>query len=100
MRPIHWLMLLPAALPAAMLSGCATHAVDKSYGNAYQQTLNEEIYNPATRSTIRADKAVEGMDPEQAQAALEQMRSDTAQRAAVKPAPFINITQQSSGGSQ
>jgi hypothetical protein len=94
MRPSHWLILLSAA----PLSGCATHAVDKSYGNAYQQTLNEQIYNPATRSTIRADKALEGVDPEQAQGALDQMRADTAQRAAVKPAPFINISQQSSGG--
>ncbi|MFI4866089.1 MAG: hypothetical protein ACHQDB_03175 [Steroidobacterales bacterium] len=94
MRPSHWLILLSAAL----LSGCATHAVDKSYGNAYQQTLNEQIYNPATRGTTPRDKALEGLDPEQAQMALEQLRGDTAQRAAVKPAPFINIQQSSGGG--
>jgi hypothetical protein len=98
MRPIHWLMLLPAALPAALLGACATHAVDKNYGSAYEQMLREQTYNPATRGTAPGDKAVEGIDPALADAALEAMRKDTADRTAVKPAPVISITQQSGGG--
>jgi hypothetical protein len=94
MRPIHWLMLLPAAL----LGGCATHAVDKNYGDAYEQMLREQTYNPATRGAAPGDKAVEGIDPELADAALEAMRKDTSDRTAVKPTPLISITQQSGGG--
>jgi hypothetical protein len=97
MRPSYLLMLL---LPA-MLGACATHGVDKNYGNAYQQMLHEQTYNPATRSTLQESKAVEGMDPEQAKAALDGMRSDMGRRAEVKPAaPIINITQQSGDASQ
>jgi hypothetical protein len=94
MRLTHLLMLMPAVL----LGGCATHAVDNNFGSAYQQVLREQTYDVATRSTGQGDRAVESMDPVLAQAALDAMRKDAADRTAVKPAPFINITQQSGGG--
>jgi hypothetical protein len=94
---LSYLLLL---LPPAMLAACATHEVDKNYGKAYEQMLYEQTYNPATRSTVQGDKAVEGVDPTVAEGALDAMRKDAADRTAVKPAPVINITQQSGGGSQ
>jgi uncharacterized protein (UPF0261 family) len=94
MRTTHLLMMLALA----PLAGCATHAVDQNYGSAYEQLVQLQTYDVATRNTSQKERVIEGTDPDMANAALEAMRKDTADRAGVKPAPFINITQQGGGG--
>jgi hypothetical protein len=90
MRHTSLLVLLPATL----LSACATHAVDHHYGEAWAQMQHAQIYNPRAGD----DTAVLGMDPIQELGALAAMRKDTADRTAVKPAPLINISQQTGSG--
>lgn len=92
-------MLLVSILTPVLLCACATHAVDRHYGEAWAETQHAQIYN------LRAgdDSAVLGGDQVQEMRALDAMRSDVADRTAVKPAPLINISQQaggSGGGSQ
>ena len=95
MRYLNLLTLVPAA---TLLSACATHAVDNHYGEAWAQMQRLQTYN------LRAGGAspVEGADQIQVMHALNTMRSDVADRSAVRPAPLINISQSSSsgGGSQ
>jgi hypothetical protein len=81
-------------LPAALLSACATHAVDNHYGEAWAQMQHAQTYNPRAGD----DSAVLGMDPIQQLAALAAMRKDVPDRTAVKAAPLINISQQSGSG--
>jgi hypothetical protein len=83
-----------ALAAAALLSGCATHGVDQHYGEAWAQTQRSQTYD------VRAgdDSAVLGMDPVQQMRALAVMRKDVADRTEIKPAPLINISQQTSGG--
>jgi hypothetical protein len=95
MRVTH----LPMMLALAPLAGCAVHAaVDQNYGSAYEQLLREQTYDVATRNTGQKERVLEGADPNMANAALEAMRKDTADRTSVKTAPVIQITQQSGGG--
>ncbi len=67
-------------LPLALLAGCATHAVDNNYGNAYQRMLDEQVYDPATRNAALGDRAIESTDPELAELALTNMRKDSSSR--------------------
>jgi hypothetical protein len=95
---------MPSKLPlmllaAALLGGCATHAVDQHFGQAHERLLREQTYDVTTLSG-HGDTPVMGMDPNSAQSALEAMRKDIADRGAVKTAPVTNIMQQSGGGSQ
>jgi hypothetical protein len=94
MRVTHLLILL-TLVP---LGGCAMQAVDENYGSAYQQMVREQTYDASTRNTGQGDRAIEGIDPDLANAALEAMRKDTAERSVVQSAPSINITQQSGSG--
>ncbi len=89
---------LPMMLALTPLTGCATHAVDQNYGSAYEQLLREQTYDVSTRNTGQKERSIEGTDPDMANAALEAMRKDTADRTAVKAAPVIQITQQGGGG--
>ena len=96
MRLTHLLI----ALPAVLLGGCATHAVDKGYGSAYAQMVREQTYDVSTLATGQGNRVIEGTDPDVANAAVQAMRGDTANRAALRTGPVTNITQQSGGGSQ
>jgi hypothetical protein len=92
-------ILLVSILTPALTCACATSAVDQHYGEAWAQMQRAQIYN------VRAgdDSAVLGGDQVQQMHALDSLRSDVADRTAVKPAPLINISQQaggSGGGSQ
>jgi hypothetical protein len=92
MRHITILLIL---VPTALLSGCATHAVDSHYGDAWAQMQRAQTYDPRAGG----DSPVLGMDSVQEMIALGDMRKDVADRTAVKPAPLINIsTAASSGG--
>jgi hypothetical protein len=93
MRITHSLILCPLALVA----GCATHAVDNNYGNAYHQVLEAQVYDTATLSTASGSRAIVGVDPDVANAAVEGMRKDAGDRSSVKNAGAVNI--QGSGGS-
>ena len=90
MRHITLLILVPAAL----LSGCATHAVDNHYGEAWARMQHLQTYDPRAGG----DSAVLGMDPVQEMIALGDMRKDVSDRTAIKPAPLISISQSSGGG--
>jgi hypothetical protein len=92
MRPKFTLMFVPAL---GLLSACATHGVDRHYGEAWASVQGGQIYN------VRAgdDTPVLGMDPVQQMRALGSMRSDVADRSVVKAAPLINISQSTSSGS-
>jgi hypothetical protein len=86
---------LQTALPfTLLLAGCATHGVDRHYGEAWSQMEGAETYN------VRAgdDSPVLGMDPVQEMRGLAAMRNDVADRSAIKSQPFINISQNTSGG--
>lgn len=86
--------LLAGVLIPVLMCACATHAVDRHYGEAWAQMQRAQTYN------VRAgdDSAVLGGDPVQQMHAIDAMRSDVADRSAVKPAPLINISQSSGGG--
>jgi hypothetical protein len=87
-------LLLVSILTPVLVCACATHAVDRHYGEAWAEMQRTQTYN------VRAgdDSAVLGGDAVQAMHAVDAMRSDVADRSVVKPAPLINISQQSGGG--
>jgi hypothetical protein len=93
MRITHLLILLTLV----SLSGCAMPNVDKNFGSAYAQMVREQTYDVSTRNTGQGDRVIEGVDPDSANAALENMRKDTAGRG-IRTAPVINSTQQGGGG--
>ena len=87
-------LLLVSILTPVLMCACATHAVDRHYGEAWAETQRGQTYN------VRAgdDSAVLGGDPVQQMHAIDAMRSDVADRGEVKGAPaLISI---SGGGSQ
>ncbi|MGA8345127.1 MAG: hypothetical protein WB781_24575 [Candidatus Sulfotelmatobacter sp.] len=86
-------------LPAALLAGCATHAVDKNYGQAHERLLREQTYDVTTLGG-HGDTPVMGMDPNSAELALGSMRLDVTSRKAVTSGPVTSGAQQSGGGSQ
>ena len=91
---------LSLLLSAAVLTGCASNAVDENFGKAVAQMRRAQTSNPATL-TGNQDRPVEGIDPEAATLAVESMRKDTPDRTAVKRDILINVgAQQSSGGNQ
>jgi PBP1b-binding outer membrane lipoprotein LpoB len=91
---------LSVLLSAAVLSGCASSAVEDNFGKAVAQMRRAQTSNPATL-TGSQDRPVEGIDPEGATMAIESMRKDTPDRAAVKRDILINVgTQQNGGGNQ
>jgi hypothetical protein len=91
MRLKYLLIGPPVAL---LLSACATHGVDRHYGEAWSQMQGAQTYN------VRAgdDSPVLGMDPVQEMRGLAAMRNDVADRSAIKSQPFINISQNTGGG--
>jgi hypothetical protein len=91
MRHITTLLIL---VPAALLGGCATHAVDNHYGDAWAQMQRAQTYDPRAGG----DSPVLGMDSVQEMIALGAMRRDVSDRTAIKPAPLISISQSTSGG--
>jgi hypothetical protein len=101
MRTI-WVFTFMSAL---VLCGCQSTvrestAVEDNLGKAVAQMRREQTSNPATL-TGSQDQPVDGVDPEVAATAIESMRKDTPERAAVKRDILINVgTQQSSGGNQ
>jgi len=102
---------LSVALSAVLLSGCgslgaayppprASTAVEDNFGKAVAQMKGAQTSNPATL-TGSQDQLVEGVDADAATLAIESLRKDTPERAAVKRDILINVgTQQSSGGNQ
>lgn len=86
--------LLVSLLAPLGMCACATHAVDRHYGEAWAEMQRAQTYN------VRAgdDSAVLGGDAVQQMRAIDAMRSDVADRSAVKPAPLINISSSSSSG--
>ena len=96
MRAIYVYVLLSAVV----LSGCESSAMEEHWGRSVAQMKREQTSNPATL-TGSQDQPVEGIDPEAATLAIESLRKDTPERAAVKRDILINVgTQQSSGGNQ
>jgi type IV pilus biogenesis protein CpaD/CtpE len=95
MRHAYLLMLVPTVL----IGGCETSAVADNFGKAVAQVERAQINDPATL-TGNQDQPVEGIDPEQARVAIESMRKDTPERAAVKRDILINVGTQGGGGSQ
>ena len=91
MRHTTLLISLPVAL---LLCACATHEVDKHYGESWAQMQRAQTYNVRTGD----DTAVIGMDQIQQMRALAAMRSDVADRTAIRPAPLISISQSTSSG--
>ena len=85
---------LSTVVAAALLSACATHAVDRHYGEAWAQVQRAQTYD--TRAG--GDSPVLGMDSVSEMLALGAMRRDVTDRSAVKAAPLINISQTSGGG--
>jgi len=90
---------LSLLLSAAILSGCASSAVDENFGKAVAQMQRAQTSNPATL-TGNQDQPVESIDPEVATLAVESMRKDTPDRAAVKRDILINVGTQNGGGNQ
>jgi hypothetical protein len=86
--------ILPILLSTALLSACATHAVDNHYGEAWAQMQRAQIFD----ARAGGDTPVLGMDQIQEMIALRAMRNDVTDRTAIKPAPLINISQSSGGG--
>jgi hypothetical protein len=87
--------LLVSILTPALMCACATHAVDRHYGEAWAEMQRAQTYN------VRAgdDSAVLGGDPVQQMHAIDAMRSDVADRSEVKGAPpLISISGGSGGG--
>jgi len=96
MRIAHPYLLLCALI----LSGCESTAMEENLGKSVAQMKREQTSNPATL-TGSQDRAVEGIDPEVATLAIDSLRKDAPERAAVKRDILINVgTQQSSGGNQ
>lgn len=78
-----------------LLCACATHEVDRHYGEAWAQMQRAQTYN------VRAgdDTPVLGMDQIEQMKALAAMRADVPDRSAVKPTPLVSISQSNGGGS-
>jgi len=88
-----------ALVSALLLSACESTAVEDNMGKAVAQMKRDQISNPAT-SIGPNDAPVEGMDPESANNALESMRKDVPERAAVKRDILINVGSQQASGNQ
>ena len=87
-----------------LLTGCKSTtestAVEDNMGKAVAQMTREQIANPAT-SIGPNDVPVQGVDPDYATKALENMRQDQPDRTAVKRDILINIgAQQAASGNQ
>ena len=91
-------LLIPmATLSAITLGGCAS-AVDRNYGKAVHQMVTVQVYRPETLHEL-VDRAVEGVDPDSAKAAVDAMRKDTAERSHTQQ-PIIFTYGVPGGGSQ
>jgi type IV pilus biogenesis protein CpaD/CtpE len=96
MRYAYLLMCIPVVLSGA----CASNAVQENLGKSVEQMVRAQVSDPATLSGNQ-DHPVEGIDPEAAKVAIESLRKDTPERAAVRRDILINVgTQQNSGGNQ
>lgn len=95
MRTLH----VCALVSALLLSGCESTAVEDNMGKSLAQMKREQTSNPATL-TGSQDQPVEGIDPESATVAIESMRKDSPERAAVKRDILINVGTQHGGGNQ
>ena len=94
---IATLLIAMATLSATTLGGCAS-AVDRNYGKAVHQMVTVQVYRPETLHEL-VDRAVEGVDPDSAKAAVDAMRKDTAERAHTQQ-PIIFTYGAPGGGSQ
>jgi len=96
---------LSILLTSVVLSGCQgaavreSTAVEDNLGKAVANMRRAQTSNPATL-TGSQDQPVEGIDPNSATQAIESMRKDTPERAAIKRDIMINVGTQSGGGSQ
>ncbi len=99
MRTSNAIALLAGAgvVSAVTFGGCAS-AVDRDYGKAAHQMVAAQVYHPETLRQP-SDKAVEGVDPDSAKAAVDAMRKDTAQRSHTDQ-PVIFTYGVPGGGSQ
>lgn len=94
---------LSVFLAAVVLSGCESSAVREStavqdnLGTAVADMRRAQTSNPATLAGSQ-DHAVEGLDPDSATQAIESMRKDTPERAAIKRDIMINVGTQNGGG--
>jgi hypothetical protein len=95
MRTIH----VCAIVSALLLSGCESTAVEDHMGKSVAQMRRDQTSNPATLSGSQ-DQPVEGIDPESAMHAVESMRRDSPERAAVKRDIQLNVGTQHGGGNQ
>jgi type IV pilus biogenesis protein CpaD/CtpE len=95
MRHLYLLILVPAALVA----GCQTSAVDENFGKAVAQIQRAQVNDPATL-TGNQDRPVEGIDAEAATLAIESLRKDTPDRAAVKKPIAVDVGAQNGSGNQ
>lgn len=93
------LLLTALLLTASLLTACESTAVEDNMGKAIAQMKHDQTSNPAT-STGPNDAPVEGMDPESANTALEQMRKDQPDRERVRRDILINIGAQQGSGNQ
>ena len=94
---IATLLMATTALSAITLGGCAS-TVDRNYGKAVHQMVAVQVYRPETLHEL-VDRAVEGVDPDSAKAAVDAMRKDTAERAHTQQ-PIIFTYGVPGGGSQ
>jgi hypothetical protein len=85
------------ALSVTILGACAS-AVDRNYGKAVHQMVTAQVYRPETLHEL-VDRAVEGVDPDVAKAAVDAMRKDTGQRSHTDQ-PLIFTYGVPGGGSQ
>jgi hypothetical protein len=88
-----------ALVSALLLSACESTAVEDNMGKAVAQMKHDQVSNPAT-SIGPNDAPVEGMDPESANNALENMRKDQPSREAVRRDILINIGAKQGSGNQ
>ena len=94
---IATLLIAMATLSAITLGGCAS-AVDRNYGKAVHQMTAAQVYRPETLHEM-VDRAVEGVDPDSAKAAVDAMRKDTAERSHTEQ-PIIFTYGVPGGGNQ
>ncbi len=90
-------LVAAAAFSVTILGACAS-AVDREYGKAVHQMVTVQVYRPETLHEM-VDRAVEGVDPDSAKAAIDAMRKDTAERSHTEQ-PIIFTYGVPGGGSQ
>ena len=88
-----------ALVSALLLCACESTAVEDNMGKAVAQMKQDQIANPATASGPN-DAPVVGMDPESAKNAVENLRKDQPDRAAVRRDILINIGAQQTNNNQ